>query len=115
MGEKVDELLDSLQTDVWNDEEEGLLDGEHSDYESLDETENDSEMTLLDSILAMILGAIPPPKDRSVQEHFSSLKQEHRAIVVDWKKAFGRIPKVRERDTATADVSQKHFPKEYLD
>lgn len=94
--ERVDDLLDSLQNDVWNDEEEGLLDSDASDEDSVYENPsiNNDESTLLHSILAMILGSIHHDTSISDQDHYTNLKQEHEAIVEDWKLAFGRLPKL---------------------
>ncbi len=96
--EKIDDLLDSLQMDAWKDEEEGILDGDSShdekDFEKPSDRDEEEKMTLLDSILAMILGTLHQPKAISPQHHFNFIKQEHDSIIEEWKLAFGRLPKL---------------------
>lgn len=106
--ERVDNLLDSLQMDAWNDEEEGLLEHNESDSDCDDEnTPNAGEMNLLDNILAMVLGAMPP-KQSNTQDHFTSLKNEHKSIVQEWQQTFGRVPKLkREKQQHESDIVQK--------
>ncbi len=96
--EKVDNLLDSLQMDAWNDEEEGFLEDNESDSDHEEDIKlNIGEMNLLDNILAMVLGTMPPMKDSNAQSHFTHLKLEHKSIVDDWKNTFGRIPKLHQK------------------
>ncbi|KAL7449849.1 hypothetical protein ACHAWC_001859, partial [Mediolabrus comicus] len=97
---KVDELLESLQEEEWADEEEDnevtkpLLDANNGKIQASDDLGDQSEMTLLDQILAMILGGLSKessgaPDDK---EHFSFVKREHASIVSSWKETFGRLP-----------------------
>mmetsp|Transcript_25258 Transcript_25258/g.28874 ORF Transcript_25258/g.28874 Transcript_25258/m.28874 type:complete len:257 (+) Transcript_25258:1605-2375(+) len=104
--EKVDELLDDLQMEAWQDEEDGVLDEDSSDEDENIADENDGEMTLLDRILAMILGATPPSTKDSDHEHFNFLKEEHESIVQFWKDAFGRLPKL-EQNSPSKSSQQK--------
>ena len=110
----VDELLESLQEEEWADDEEG--DDEYDDegdYRRGDEDFKDRvEMpsidppravtfsSLLDHILAMILGALPKEiRCSSLQEanntdadHYRYIKEEHESIVKEWIEIFGRLP-----------------------
>ncbi|CAJ1950582.1 unnamed protein product [Cylindrotheca closterium] len=87
--ESVEELLESLQDEEWQAEE----DREH-DAESKKDTvhQSDKSFTLLDQILAMILGTTPVPRGMTSQEHYRFVQEEHKAIVNEWKSYFGRLP-----------------------
>lgn len=114
--DKVDELLESLQEEEWADEEEDdeatkpLLDANNGKIQLSDEVGNQSEMTLLDQILAMILGGLSKessgaPDDK---EHFSFVKSEHAAIVSSWKETFGRLPPFPSSEPPEAPESGKN-------
>jgi len=86
--DKVDELIETLQEEVWEDEEEGVVPPEkHPDAEQ----EHDG-VSLLDQILAMILGSTPPPLGKDMVSHVKWLQNQHSSIVTDWKGQFGRLP-----------------------
>ena len=59
---------------------------------------NPFEATLLDQILAMILGGLPKEKDASgkdvktSEEHYRYIRDEHKSIVKEWLEVFGRMP-----------------------
>jgi hypothetical protein len=76
--DKVDELLESLQEEEWQDEEEGIA------APSTTGTSRTADLSLLDRILAMILGA--------TSKDVEWLVKEHRAIVEEWIQTFGRLP-----------------------
>lgn len=85
---QIDSLLESLQEEEWEDEEEGVVRPEHVDTKD----KSRDKPSLLDQILAMILGSIPPPMDVSSEEHMGWQKEQHRSIVADWFAHFGRLP-----------------------
>jgi len=91
--EKVDSLLDVMQEEEWKDQEEGYsLSDEGEDHQSITEQDADENtMSLLDQILAMILGTLPR-LDIPMQKHFDRMKEEHQDIVHSWKSTFGRLP-----------------------
>jgi len=97
----VDELLESLQEEEWQDEEEAEVEEAENigTLQSSSEARGSaqkitqraaSELSLLDEILAMVLGATTAPL--SVPDPVAWLAQEHRTIVSDWKAFFGRLP-----------------------
>ena len=51
-------------------------------------------MTLLDQILAMILGKLPRLADTSLKQHFEMIQSEHSYIANEWKIYFGRLPPI---------------------
>lgn len=92
--QSVDELLETLQEEEWADEE-----GDENNQLSLGEGMGEeigevTEMTLLDQILAMILGALPKESSGATdeKEHFAFVKEEHASIISSWKETFGRLP-----------------------
>ena len=100
--QKVDNLLESLQEEEWEaEEEEG-----HSSF-AVEDDEKDQgvgnngsmEGSLLDRILAMIMGALPREKDgegndiKTEKEHYVYIMEEHKSIVKEWIEVFGRLPK----------------------
>ena len=129
----VDDLLESLQEEEWADDEEGDDDyDDEGDYRRGDEGFKDrGEMlsidppravifsSLLDQILAMILGALPKEiRCSSLQEpdytdadHYRYIKEEHESIVKEWIEIFGRLPPLPppkplpEKETNTAKIS----------
>lgn len=86
--EQVDDLLESLQDEEWADEEEGFVPSTTPEINCSKE-----QMTLLDQILAMILGSLSQV-DGSVSDEgfFVWIRQEHQEIVESWSKFFGRLP-----------------------
>jgi len=98
--QKVDNLLQSLQEEEWEaEEEEG-----HNSFAFEDEKDqgvgNNGPMegSLLDRILAMILGGLPREKDgegndiKTEKEHYIYIGEEHKSIVKEWIEVFGRLP-----------------------
>jgi len=103
---KVDNLLESLQEEEWACEEEEEEEEKGSARITSNTTQKNKEgdATLLDQILAMILGGLPPKEMSSrdflttkrgrieEKEHYKYIVGEHKSIVKEWKDAFGRIP-----------------------
>lgn len=89
--ERVEELLESLQDEVWA-EDEDEDDCESRDRSSDDDMaaleDTDSKLSLLDQVLAMILGALPIEHGCDPQAHFEYVRQEHAAISRGWKAYF---------------------------
>ena len=130
--ENVEELLETIQDEVWAAEEaqeEQMKKGDDAKNEAptlLANNNNSSSgiggekkttptMSLLDQILAMILGGLPMepiPKqatarttatereqeqqeqEQQQQQHFRYIKEEHDLIVNGWTNYFGRLPSV---------------------
>ncbi|KAG7367662.1 hypothetical protein IV203_030333 [Nitzschia inconspicua] len=95
----VDELLEKLQDEVWEAEEEqeedlakssGMINNRSDEEESYNN--NLTTISLLDQVLAMILGALPADPNKTTQEHCEYIKQEHETVVAGWKAYFGRLP-----------------------
>ena len=123
----VDDLLESLQEDEWADEEEDddnddeMFNRERRNLnQKMKEKDGDSvDHTLLDQILAMILGGLPKkdihqvPKEkrRTVQlDHYKYIKEEHKSIVKGWISVFGRLPPF-----PTSEEEPEPAPAESLD
>jgi len=94
--ETIDTLLESLQDEEWADEiqieEEGFV---FKDKEVPNNTNTNKEfLSLLDQILAMILGSTTSNnKDIDDETEFLQLlRKEHAKIVEEWFKYFGRLP-----------------------
>ena len=86
---KIEDLLDSLQDEVWEAEEEvEALDGK----KGISDQDADAEFSLLDQVMAMILGATPNVSEKEPKEHYLAMQVEHRRIVQAWKSHFGRLP-----------------------
>ena len=116
--QQVDDLLESLQEEEWADEEEGILQtraestasGSHVSS-SNPATARSTELSLLDSILAMILGSLPQSVDTSTADHYKFIRKEHQDVVSEWKEYFGRLPPsppvegVNTADTTTTAVT----------
>jgi hypothetical protein len=118
--QQVDDLLESLQEEEWADEENGILQtraestaSEHHVSSSTPDAPNAkaTELSLLDGVLAMILGSLPQSTEISTAEHYKFLHNEHQDIVSEWKEYFGRLPPSPHRvgrvdtvDTATRPV-----------
>jgi len=105
--QNVDDLLERLQEEEWaEEEEEGIIGGTTANADEYDQEEELANgSTLLDQILAMILGGLPPegkstsPRaDKAANdkmeemEHYRFIREEHKSIVKDWLAAFGRLP-----------------------
>jgi hypothetical protein len=93
--EEVEALLESLQDEEWVDEEEGvdpLTPDQRMTEGAVGRQPKTDDLTLLDQILAMILGATLPCGDISTESHVQKLQDEHLAIVLTWKDYFGRLP-----------------------
>lgn len=99
--QQVDDLLESLQEEEWADEEQGIVQTEadanaESSAPSTKTPNADpvdsSKFSLLDSILAMILGSLPQSSEVNLEEHYKSIQKEHQDIVNEWKDYFGRLP-----------------------
>jgi len=105
--DEVDTLLETIQEEEWAEEEDDDNDDEQPhDLSTAEETtDNSHEMTLLDQILAMILGALPMIYSgaSTEEQHFWFVKEEHRNIVNEWKETFGRLPTANE---AASDKKQ---------
>jgi hypothetical protein len=101
----VDELLESRQDEVWAAEEEEEEEEEEEHQKELvdatnlatptgnttSDVQDGKQLSLVDQVLAMILGALPVVPDQSLQEHYH-LRQEHETIVAGWRAYFGRLP-----------------------
>mmetsp|Transcript_34586 Transcript_34586/g.41369 ORF Transcript_34586/g.41369 Transcript_34586/m.41369 type:complete len:793 (-) Transcript_34586:107-2485(-) len=88
--EKVDSLLETMQEEEWKDQEEGEL-ADEVFTDEIEEFVGEEDISLLDQVLAMILGAFPP-LGKPVQAHFARLKKEHEEIKSLWNSTFGRLP-----------------------
>mmetsp|Transcript_10663 Transcript_10663/g.15545 ORF Transcript_10663/g.15545 Transcript_10663/m.15545 type:complete len:689 (+) Transcript_10663:172-2238(+) len=104
--EKIDGLLETLQEEEWKDEEEGLMDESSDDnFSYIEQSEKDP--SILNSILAMILSALPSKDLRDPSKHYSYLKEEHQTIIREWKSEFGRLPRM---DHDKTNVSSNREP-----
>jgi hypothetical protein len=88
-------LLESLQDEVWEAEEDE--DGDEKPnkpkFKSGSSTQSGApSLSLLDQILAMILGGLPLEPGMTEEEHFAYIKHEHVCIVNGWERHFGRLP-----------------------
>ena len=95
--QNVDDLLETLQEEEWADEEDdenNQLSLDCDEGKGVGEEMGEAEMTLLDQILAMILGALPKESSGATdeKEHFAFVKNEHASIISSWKETFGRLP-----------------------
>lgn len=104
--QNVDDLIEKLQEEEWADEEEEDIDYDavQSDRNNVGEKNEENEdrgderSSLLDNILAMILGALPKEinsaGDTTVTEDifYRYIKDEHDSIVQEWINVFGRLP-----------------------
>eukprot|EP00533_Pseudo-nitzschia_delicatissima_P012449 CAMPEP_0197277674 /NCGR_PEP_ID=MMETSP1432-20130617/17427_1 /TAXON_ID=44447 /ORGANISM="Pseudo-nitzschia delicatissima, Strain UNC1205" /LENGTH=261 /DNA_ID=CAMNT_0042743915 /DNA_START=72 /DNA_END=854 /DNA_ORIENTATION=+ len=85
----VEELLENLQEEEWAAQEEQETKQQEKD---VDNNQSD-DLSLLDQILAMILGGLPMEAgNKDKQAHFQFVKDEHEFIVTGWKDYFGRLP-----------------------
>ncbi|KAL3918024.1 MAG: hypothetical protein SGILL_004440 [Bacillariaceae sp.] len=91
--ENVDELLENLQDEVWAAEEEEEEQATSKQKTTDNSTSNnDASLSLLDQVLAMILGALPTNPGMTPQQQYQFAKSEHGAIAKGWKDYFGRLP-----------------------
>lgn len=96
--QQVDDLLESLQDEEWADEEDGFKPSmDNNDSQDQDANHSVQELSLLDQILAMILGTLTPPSESDVSQqtdehYFRYLRTEHEEVLVDWRNHFGRLP-----------------------
>ena len=79
---QVDDLLESLQEEEWADEEDGITQttaesGTNVTTDVYQKYEEAGEFSLLDSVLAMILGSLPQGTDTTVEHHFKFVRKEH--------------------------------------
>lgn len=116
--QQVDDLLESLQDEEWQAEESGSEDeSETSSKEVVARPEKARASpeqkaptpSVLDDILAMILGATTLPLESDEEGEAASsgeavevrrrawLRSEHRSIVEGWREHFGRVPPPLER------------------
>ena len=87
----VEELLENLQDEEWAAEEEAET--KQKPQEQPQSKDSKDELSLLDQILAMILGALPmEPGGKDKERHFQYVREEHEFIVKGWKEYFGRLP-----------------------
>jgi hypothetical protein len=90
---KIDALIESMQDDQWAEEEEQE---EWANTTNFDAEEADADhLSLLDQILAMIMGKLTPPSNSSddiMEEHVQKIFTMHHTIVREWKDYFGRLP-----------------------
>ena len=86
---KVEELLESLQDEVWEAEEEQEEAEKNKHSSEDDNNDNKSQFSLLDQVLAMILGALPMEPGVDKETHYKYIKMEHDFIVEGWKSYFG--------------------------
>ncbi len=108
--ESVDELLESLQEEQWADDEAAEDDEDNNnDTIAPDKMEkvDDNGMTLLDQILAMILGGLRKEFSgaKTNEEHFKYVKNQHALIIQEWKEVFGRLPPYPSAAQANIEVS----------
>lgn len=123
---KIDELLESLQEEEWEDEEQKEIqelkkkkkmdtinddDYNYNTSSSDDEDDNDDEeFSLLDAILAMILGGLPRKASFTQQDHFQMIQQTHYDIIEEWKETFGKLPR-NPTSSATGSAENKQKKK----
>ena len=87
--QKIDHLLETLQEEEWEDEEEGVtntVEGSQSRVRA------SVGLSLLDQILAMILGAKVNIDNKNEAEFVRELQEAHLAITSAWQQRFGRLP-----------------------
>ena len=123
---QVEDLLESLQEEEWADDEEGIIpkmedelntwndgDDDDDDDDNSDGSEKRSlKWTLLDQMLAMILGKLPRMRNVSVQQHYHTIQSEHSYIVKEWKKQFGRLPRSTSGDEKQSSPQQENQQRE---
>lgn len=111
---KIEELLDSLQDEVWQAEEEAEHDQQQQPSDGVNASAtriSKPTFSLLDQVLAMILGATPIPDGKSPTEHFQSMQKEHETIVQAWEAHFGRLPPPATGTTTSAQAAVETFEK----
>jgi len=103
---KVDDLLESLQEEEWEAEEEAAEAGAE-DVEAEDKHSSDESFSLLDQILAMILGASQKASGLSTEDHYRFIKAEHSAMICSWEDYFGRLPPAASSNQFSRDGGQE--------
>jgi hypothetical protein len=102
--EKVEELLESLQHEVWEAEEQQKA------GETKRQADEDSPFSLLDQVLAMILGTMPIEPAMTSTEHYKKVDVEHKELVRDWKQHFGRLQPQRPSTETGAGKAEDDVP-----
>ena len=104
----VDNLLENIQEEEWADEEDAELPCSGPRVE--EQTTDPSELTLLDQILAMILGSLSQTFSgaKSEEEHFKFIKEEHESILNEWKDTFGRLPNKIPVEAIVNEMAEVH-------
>jgi hypothetical protein len=118
--QQVDDLLESLQEEEWTDEENGIFWQTRAESTASENRVSSSsssmpdappttakmatELSLLDGVLAMILGSLPRSTEISTAEHYKFIHKEHQEIVSEWKKYFGRLPSPSPRRVGRVDT-----------
>jgi hypothetical protein len=90
--QNVEELLENLQDEVWAAEEEAEAQSIANEGKGEMSNDDSADFSLLDQVLAMVLGALPMEPGHELQEHYQYIKKEHTEIVDQWKNYFGRLP-----------------------
>ena len=103
--QQVDDLLESLQEEEWADEEEG----EQQEEQMFDDSPLPNECSVLDRILAMILGTLPTPPDTTPENHYCCIKTTHTSLVNQWESYFGRLPPMPSSRGSKIDVFDTIF------
>jgi hypothetical protein len=109
---KIEELLDSLQDEVWQAEEESE---EQSKSGKTDlPPGGEFAFSLLDQVLAMIFGATPMHDGKSPEEHYTFMQNEHKVIVAAWEAHFGRLPPPTVGSSSSGPSTQETTKEELL-
>jgi len=103
--EKVDELLETLQEEVWADVE-NIDDNSNNEADidvSIKESRSLRHMNVLDQIIAMVLFSLPNLVGLSNDQFILYKKRKHTSIIEKWKNHFGFLPK------AVVRIQGSHF------
>lgn len=93
--EKVDELLETLQEEVWADVE-NIDDNSNNEADldiSIEENRSLRNMNVLDQIIAMVLFSLPNLVGLSNDQFILYKKRKHTSIIEKWKNHFGFLPR----------------------
>jgi hypothetical protein len=96
----VDELLESLQEEEWEDEEEVEKVDASNRGGNPSNSAVDAELSLMDQILAMVLSSL----DKRADE-LEWLQREHRSIKSEWLEHFGKLPSLDKNKDVIKDTS----------
>jgi len=108
--QSVEDLLESLQDEVWAaEEEEEEIRGESKRGMSDSDNAAETSFSLLDQVLAMILGALPVENGVDPGDHYRYVKKEHDAIITGWKNYFGRLPPAMSAKEGERNASDKNM------